>query len=67
MLERTYSSTNDIISDIKNELMIIYIDMYKLCEKDIDKIHLINSEIKKIMIHLKQNLKKIFSVEDLLC
>ena len=40
--------------------------MFKLYEKDIDKIHLINSEIKKIMIRLKQELKKIFSLEDLL-
>ena len=62
-----YSSTNDIISEIKNEIKMIYKDTYKLYEKDIDKMHLINSEIKKIMIRLKQNLKKIFSVEDLLC
>ena len=62
-----YSSTDDIISEIKNEIKMIYKDTYKLYEKDIDKMHLINSEIKKIMIRLKQNLKKIFSVEDLLC
>ena len=62
-----YTSTNDIISETKNEIKMIYIDMYKLYEKNIDEIHLINSEIKKIIIRLKQNLKKIFSVEDLLC
>ena len=62
-----YSSANDIISYIKNELMMIYLDMYILYEKDMDKVHLINSEIKKVMIQLKQNLKKIFSVEGLLC
>ena len=67
LLRRMYSSANDIISDIKNELMMIYLDMYILYEKDMDKVHLINSEIKKVMIQLKQNLKKIFSVEDLLC
>ena len=67
LLERMYISTNDMICDIKNKLLMINLDMYLLYEKDIDKVHLINSEIKKIMIHLKQNLKKIFSVEDLLC
>ena len=67
LLERMYTSTNDIISETKNEIKMIYIDMYKLYEKNIDEIHLINSEIKKIIIRLKQNLKKIFSVEDLLC
>ena len=46
---------------------MIYKDMYKLYEKDIDKIRLINSEVKEIMIQLKQKSKKIFSVEDLLC
>ena len=62
-----YSSTNDIISEIKNEIEMIYKDMYKLYKKDMDKVHLIYGELKEIMIHLKQNLKKIFSVEDLLC
>ena len=47
LLERMHSSTNDIISDIKNKLLMIYLDMYLLHEKDIDKVHLINSEIKK--------------------
>ena len=66
-LERMHKSSNAIISEIKNEMLIIYLDMFKLYEKDIDKIHLINSELKEIMIQLKQKLKKIFSVEDLLC
>ena len=52
---------------MKNVILVIYKDISKLYENDIDKIHLINSEIKKVMIQLKQNLKKIFSVEDLLC
>ena len=67
MLESIYSSTNDIISEMRNVILMTYRDIYKLYENDIDKIHLINSEIKKVMIQLKQNLKKIFSVEDLLC
>ena len=37
---------------------MIYKDMYKLYEKDIDKIRLINSEVKEIMIQLKQNQKR---------
>ena len=65
-LERMHKSSNAIISEIKNEILMIYLDMFKLYEKDIDKIHLINSELKEIMIQLKQKLKRIFSVEDLL-
>ena len=60
-----YSLANDIISEIKNEIEMIYKDMYKLYKKDMDKVHLIYGELKEIMIQLKQNLKKIFSVEDL--
>ena len=62
-----YSSTNDIISEMKNILLIIQLDMYIFYGKDMDKVHLINCEIKKVMIQLKQNIKKIFRVEDLLC
>ena len=67
LLERMYSSTNDIISEMKNIMLMICNDIYKLYENDIDTIHLINSKIKKVMIQLKQDLKKTFSVEDLLC
>ena len=62
-----YSSTNDIISGIKNVLLKIYIDIFELYDKDMDKVHLEYSEIKEIMIQLKQDLKKIFSAEELLC
>ena len=62
-----YSSRNDIISEIKNEILMIFKDMFELYEKDMDKVYLIYSEVKEIMIRLKQDLKKIFSVEDLLC
>ena len=58
LLGRMYSSTNDIISDIKNTLLMIYLDMCLLYEKDIDKVHLINSEIKKNHDSLKTKLKK---------
>ena len=66
LLERMYSSASDIISEIKNEILMIYMEMFELYDKDIDTIHLINSKIKKIMIRLKQDLKKIFSLKDLL-
>ena len=62
-----YSSRNDIISEIKNEILMIFKDMFELYEKDMDKVYLIYSEVKEIMIRLKQDLKKIFSAEDLLC
>ena len=59
-----YSSTNDIISGIKNVLLKIIFELY---DKDMDKVHFKYSEIKEIMIQLKQDLKKIFSAEELLC
>ena len=49
-------------------MILMYI--FKLYENyanmDIDELHLINSDIKNIMIQLKQKLKKIFSLEDIL-
>ena len=66
-LERMHMSLDAIISGIKNVLLKIYIDIFELYDKDMDKVHLEYSEIKEIMIQLKQDLKKIFSVEDLLC
>ena len=54
------------ISEIKNEILKIYVEMFELYDEDIDTIHLINSKIKQVMIQLKQDLKKIFSLKDLL-
>ena len=69
-LERMHKSSNDIISEIKNEIFMIYMNMLKLygnyANMDIDDLHLINDKLKKIMIQLKQDLKEIFSAEDLL-
>ena len=48
LLERMYSSINDIISEINNKIKMIYKDMYKLYEKFIDKTYLINSKLKEI-------------------
>ena len=48
LLERMYSSINDIISEINNKIKMIYKDMYKLYEKFIDKTYLMNSKLKEI-------------------
>ena len=58
LLERMYSSTNDIISEMKNIMLMICNDIYKLYENDIDTIHLINSKIKKSHDSIKTRLKK---------
>ena len=59
-LERMHKSLNDI-SEIKNEIFMIYMNMLKLYENyaimDVDDLHLINDELTKIMIQLKQDLK----------
>ena len=46
-------------------MLKITFNIFELYEKDMDKVHSINSELKKIMIQLKQDLKKIFNQEDL--
>ena len=65
LLERMCNSTYDIIHEANNEMLKITINIFELYEKDMDKVHSINSELKKIMIQLKQDLKKIFNQEDL--
>ena len=67
LLERMYNSTNDIIREVRSKMLKITIDMFELYEKDMDKVHSIYSELKKFMIQLIQNLRKIFNKEDLLC
>ena len=58
-----HGSTIDIVCEMKNVILMIYNDIYKLYENDIDKIYLINREIKKVMIQLKQNLvQKVYCV-----
>ena len=49
-LEGMHYLSDNIISELKNEILMIYLYMFKLYEKNIDKIHLINSELKEIMI-----------------
>ena len=67
LLKSMRSSLNDIIHEVNTEVLLISIKALGLYEKDMDKVHLIHSEVKELMIRLKQNLKKIFNKEDLLC
>ena len=60
------SLTDDIISELKSKILALYKYTYKLYEKDVDKIHLTNSEIKEFMIQLKQVVREIFDAEHLL-
>ena len=67
LLERMYNSTYDIIREVQSKILKIIIDMFELYEKDMDKVHSIYSELKRFMVQLIQNLRKIFNKEDLLC
>ena len=60
-------STNRIISDVEDELLEISIDILRINENDMDKVYLTYSKLKKIMMRLKQDLKRIFNKEDLFC
>ena len=60
-------STNRIISDVEDELLEISIDILRIYENDMDKVYLTYSKLKKIMMRLKQDLKRIFNKEDLFC
>ena len=62
-----YDSTYNIIREASDKILIFATKMFGLYKKDMDKVHLIYSEIKKFMIQLKQNLKKIFNKENLWC
>ena len=57
----------DIIHETLRKVLIFFTKMFIMYEKDMDEVHLLHSEIKKFMIQLKQNLRKIFNKEDLLC
>ena len=65
-LETMSSSIDNKISEIEDEINNINY-MYIMDKKDIDKLHLLNDKIKEFMIQLKQDLKKIFNKENLLC
>ena len=58
-------STYDIICEVQIKILKIVSNMFELYEKDMDKVHSIPSKLKKFIIKLKQDLKKIFNKEDL--
>ena len=58
LLEKTYDSTYDTICKVQRKMLNITLNMFELYEKDMDKVHSIHSELKKIMIRLKKRLKK---------
>ena len=60
-----YDSSYSIICEVNIKTLKIILDMFELYEKDMDKVHSIHSELKELMIKLKQDLKKIFNKEDL--
>ena len=66
LLVRMNSSINNIISEIKNKIKMIYKDMYKFYEEGIDQIYLINDKLNKIMRQSNKDLKNIISLADLL-
>ena len=66
-LERIRDLSYDIMHETFGKILIFSTKMFILYEKDMDEVHLVHSKIKKFMIQLKQNLKKIFDKENLLC
>ena len=67
LLEKMRDLLHDIIHETNDRILVFSTKMFIVYEKDMDKVHLLNSEIKKFMIQLKQNLKKIFNKENLMC
>ena len=48
------------------KILLFASEQFLMSSKDIDELHLLNSEIKKFMIQQKQNLINIFNKENLL-
>ena len=65
LLEKMCDSTYDIICEVQIKILKIILNMFELYEKNMDKIHSIPSKLKKFIIKLKQDLKKILNKEDL--
>ena len=49
-----YDSSYDIVCEVNSKILKIALDMFELYEKGIDKVHSIHSELKELMIKLKQ-------------
>ena len=56
LLERMYDSTYDILCEVRNKMLKSILNMLELYEKDMDKVHSINSDLKEIMIKFKQDI-----------
>ena len=66
MLKKMYDLLHEITHRIFNKLLIFVSKHSLLYRKDMDEVHLLNSEIKKFMIQIKQDLTIIFNKENLL-
>ena len=66
MLKKMYDLLYDIIHQTFVKILIFSTEQFLLYWKDMDEVRLLNSEIKKFMIQLKQNLTNIFNKENLL-
>ena len=49
-----YDSSYDIVCEVNSKILKIALDMFELYEKGMDKVHSIHSELKELMIKLKQ-------------
>ena len=65
MLERVERLLSDIISEIKNRINMIHKDLYKVCNKGINELHLTNSKLSELMRQLKKDIINKISSTDL--
>ena len=61
-----YDLSYDIIHQTFSKILLFASEQFLMSWKDTDEVHLLNSEIKKFMIQLKQNFTSIFNRENLL-
>ena len=66
MLKKMYDSLHEITHCIFNRLLIFANKQFSMYWKNMGEVHLLNSEIKKFMIQIKQDLTIIFNKENLL-
>ena len=61
-----YDLSYDVIHQTFSKILLFASEQFLMSWKDMDEVHLLNSEIKKFMIQLKQNFTSIFNRENLL-
>ena len=61
-----YDLSYDIIHQTFSKILLFASEQFLMSWKDMDEVHLLNSEIKKFMIQLKQNFTSTFNKENLL-